>query len=111
MRDPGEMRERIELQRPIQTRGPGGGPATGFETLRPNVPARKLTERGLEVFAGARFIGKVEMGVAIRYWPGHGLDARHRFFHEGRIFNIVSVVESERRSELILLGTAGANDG
>lgn len=110
MKDPGSMTERITLQAPVQGKGAMGGATLTWQPLR-TVWARKLTEKGVEAFAGNRLVGKVEIGFAIRYWPGHPLDQRHSFTYQGRHFNISSVVESERRTELVLLGTAGANLG
>ncbi len=104
------MTERIELQAPVQGKGAMGGTTLSFAPLR-TVWARKLTERGVEVFAARITLAKVEIGFAIRWWAGHPLDARHRFIYQGKVFNIVSVIESERRTELVVLGVAGANDG
>lgn len=110
MQDPGRMTERIALQSPVQGKGAAGGATLTWAPLR-TVWARKLSEKGVETFAGAALLGKVEIGFAIRYWPDHPLDQRHSFLYQGRHFNISSVVESERRTELVLLGTAGANRG
>ncbi len=110
MRDPGSMNERITLQAPVQGKGAAGGTTLSWTPLR-TVWARKLSEKGVEVFAGAALLGKVEIGFAIRYWRGHPLDQRHSFLFQGRHFNISSVVESERHTEIVLLGTAGANRG
>lgn len=104
------MNERIELQAPVQSKGAMGGATTSFTPLR-TVWARRLSERGVEVFAARITLAKVEIGFAIRYWPGHPLDARHRFIFQGQIYNIVSAIESERHTEIIVLGVAGANRG
>lgn len=113
-RDPGAMKDRILIESPTTTRdATGGEPVTwaavshGGGTLW----ARRLTEKAVETFAGAALLGKVDIGFAIRYWPAHGLDQMHRFTHDGRIYNITSVIETERRAELVLLGTSGANRG
>ena len=111
MQDPGAMTEQITLQAPVQGKGTGGGPTTSWVDLRTNVWARKLSERAVEVFAANTTLAKAEVGFAIRWWPDSPLDARHRFLYGGRIFNIVSVVESERRTEIVVLGVAGANRG
>lgn len=110
MRDPGEMRHRIALEAPVASRDAAGGAVTNFVPLR-TVPARKLTERGVEAFAANVTLGKVEIGFAIRWWPGWPLDARHRFIFQGRIFNIVSAIESEHQVEIVVLGVAGSNSG
>lgn len=110
MRDPGQMQDRLLLERPVKTPDATGGESVTWATVR-TVWARRLSEKGVETFAGAALLGKVEAGFAIRYWPAHGLDQEHRFTHAGRVYNISSVVESERRTELVLLGTSGANRG
>jgi SPP1 family predicted phage head-tail adaptor len=113
-KDPGPMKDRILIERPVNTRDATGGQVTTWAPITHaagNVWARRLTEKGVESFGGAALLGKVDIGFAIRYWPGHGLDQMHRFTHAGRVFNVSSVVESERRQELVLLGTAGANRG
>lgn len=112
MRDPGLMKDRIRIERPVTAQDATGGTATTWQTVR-TVAARRLTEKGLEAFAGARLLAKVELAFAIRWWPQHGVDALHRFVNveDGRIYNIASVVESERHTELVLLGHAGTNVG
>ena len=114
MRDAGQFKDRILIERPTTVQDGTGGVSTSWAPIAHGggtLWARQLTEKGLEAFSGNRLLGKVEAAFAIRYWPGHGLDALHRFTHAGRVFNVVSVVESERRQELVLLGTAGANRG
>lgn len=114
MRDPGQLNERILIERPTTAQDATGGVATTWAPIARaggTLWARKVTEKGVEVLAGARLLGKVDAAFAIRYWPGHGLDALHRFTHAGRVFNVVGVVETERRQELVLFGTAGANRG
>lgn len=114
MRDPGQMKDRILIEQPTNTRDTTGGQSTTWAPIAHasgTVWARRLTEKAVETFAGAALLGKVEIGFAIRYWPAHGLDKLHRFTHDGRVFSITSVIESERRAELILLGTAGTNRG
>jgi SPP1 family predicted phage head-tail adaptor len=113
-KDPGMMKDRILIERPVNTRDDTGGQVTTWAPMTHaggTVWARRLTEKAVETFSGAALLGKIDLGFAIRYWPGHALDQMHRFTHEGRVFNVSSVVESERRQELILLGTAGANSG
>ncbi len=113
-RDPGAMKDRLLIERPVNTRDATGGQATTWSPIAHGggtLWARRLSEKGVETFAGAALLGKVEIGFALRHWPSHGLDAMHRFTHQGRVFNITSVVESERGQELIILGTSGANRG
>jgi SPP1 family predicted phage head-tail adaptor len=113
-KDPGAMKDRIRIEAPTHTRGATGGQATTWAPIAHaggTVWARRLTEKGVEAFAGAALVGKVEIGFAIRYWPGHGLGQTHRFIHDGRTYSVSSVVESERRQELVLLGTSGVNRG
>jgi SPP1 family predicted phage head-tail adaptor len=114
MRDPGQMRERILIEAPTNVRDGTGGQTTTWAPIAHGggtLWARKLTEKGLEAFAGAALLGKAEVAFAIRYWPTHGLTQMHRFTFAGRIYNIASVVESEHRTELVLLGMSGANRG
>ena len=127
MRDPGAMKDRLRIERPVTVQDATGGTSTTWQAVR-TVAARRLTEKGVEAFAGARLLGdvrldnnlvrarllgKVELAYAIRWWPGHGVDALHRFvdLRDQRIYNIVSAVESEHHWELVLMGTAGANRG
>lgn len=112
MRDPGQMKDRLRIERPVTVQSATGGSSTTWQAVR-TVAARRLTEKGVEAFAGARLLGKVELAFAIRWWPRHGVDALHRFVNieDGRIYNITSVVESERHAELVLLGHAGTNVG
>ena len=113
-KDPGAMKDRIRLEAPTSTRSATGGQSTTWAPIAHGggtLWARRLTEKAVEAFAGAALLGKVEIGFAIRYWPAHGLDQLHRFIHDGRTYSVSSVVESERRQELILLGTSGANNG
>lgn len=113
-RDPGAMKDRILLEQPVKTRDATGGQVTTWAPIAHaggTVWARRLTEKGVEAFAGAALIGKVDIGFAIRYWPAHGLTQETRFTHDGRVYNISSVVESERRQELVVLGSSGANRG
>lgn len=108
------MKDRIRIEAPTHTRGATGGQATTWAPIARGggtLWARRLTEKAVEAFAGAALVGKVEIGFAIRYWPAHGLGQTHRFVHDGRVYSISSVVESERRQELILLGTSGVNRG
>jgi head-tail adaptor len=114
MRDPGQMRERITIEVPTTVQDATGGHSTTWAPIAHGggtLWARKLTEKAVEAFSGSRLLGKVEAAYAIRYWPGHGLGALHRFVHQGRVYSMVDVVESEHRQELVLLGTAGANRG
>lgn len=114
MRDPGQARERILIEAPTTTQDATGGVSTTWAPITHGggtLWARKLSEKGVETFAGAALLGKVEAGFAIRYWPAHGIDQEHRFTHAGRVYNIISVVESEHRAELVLLGISGANRG
>jgi SPP1 family predicted phage head-tail adaptor len=113
-KDPGAMKDRVLIEAPTSVQDATGGQVTNWAPIAHGggtLWARRLTEKGVEAFAGGALIGKVEIGFAIRYWPAHGLSPLHRFTHEGRVFNITSVVESERRQELVLLGSAGANRG
>lgn len=112
MRDPGAMKGRLRIERPVTVQDATGGASTTWQAVR-TVAARRLTEKGVEAFAGARLLGKVELAYAIRWWPGHGIDALHRFvdLRDQRIYNIVSAVESEHHWELVLMGTAGSNRG
>lgn len=112
MRDPGAMKDRIRIDRQVTVQDGTGGVSTTWEAVR-TVSARRLTEKGVETFAGARLLGRVELAYAIRWWKDHGIDAMHRFvdLRDNRIYNIVSAVESERHWELVLMGTAGANRG
>ena len=111
MYDPGEMRERILIEAPVTTRDDTGGQVTTWQQVKPPVRARRLTTKAMETFAGQAMLGTVEIGFSIRYWPNHGLGQRHRFTFNGSVYSISSVVEAERRVELILLGTTGANRG
>lgn len=114
MRDAGQFKERILIERPTTVQDATGGVSTTWAPIARGsgtLWARPLTEKGLEAFAGNRLLGKVEAAFAVRYWPAHGLDALHRFTHAGRVFNVVGVVESVRHQELVLLGTAGASRG
>ena len=108
------MRERITIEAPTATRDGTGGEVTTWAPIAHGggtLWARKLSEKGLEVFAGAALLGKAEVAFAIRYWPANGLSQMHRFTFQGKVYNIASVVESEFRKELVLLGMSGANRG
>lgn len=109
--DAGRLDERILLQRPSTTQTASGARSAPTWQGINTVWARRLTERGVELFAGQALIGKTEIGFAIRYFSGHNLDATCRFVFDGRSYNIAAVVESIRHQELVLLGSAGANDG
>jgi head-tail adaptor len=107
------MKDRLRIESPVTVQDATGGTSTTWQTVR-TVPARRLTEKGLEAFAGARLLGKVDIAYAVRWWPGSdAVDQLHRFvdLRDNRIFNIVSAVESEHHWELVLMGTAGANRG
>lgn len=109
----GEYDQRIALQRrdaTLDTRDTSGGLVPGFVTVG-EVWARKLSERGIETFAGQAQLGAVDVGFAIRNTPGLQLDQRSRFQWGGRWFGVVSVAVAEGRAELILLGTGGKSDG
>lgn len=110
MRDRGQMQDQILIEEPTITRDDTGGQVKGWRKVK-TVWARRLTTKAVETFAGQAMLGKVEIGFSILYWPNHGITQRHRFTFDGAVFNISSVVEAERRTELILLGTSGANDG
>lgn len=104
------MKDRILIEEPTITRDETGGQVKGWKPVR-TVYARRLSEKGVETFSGQALLGKVEIGFAIYYRPDHGITQRHRFTFQGKHFNISSVTESEWRTELVLLGTAGANRG
>lgn len=110
MRDAGQMQDRILIEEPTVTQDDTGGQVKGWRTVR-TVWARRLTTKAVETFAGQALLGKVEIGFSIRYWPSHGITQRHRFTFDDAVYSISSVVEAERRTELILLGTSGANRG
>ena len=110
MRDRGQMQDQILIEEPTITRDDTGGQVKGWRTVK-KVWARRLTTKAVETFAGQALLGKVEIGFSILYWPNHGIGLRHRFTFDGAIYSISSVVEAERRTELILLGTSGANRG
>lgn len=109
----GQYDQRIALQRRdplLDTRDASGGLVPGFVDVRA-VWARKLTERGVEAFAGQALLGVVEVGFSIRNAPDLQLDQRSRFDWGGRWYNILSVTVAEGRAELILLANTGRGNG
>lgn len=111
MRERGQMKDQILIEEPTITRDDTGGQVKGWRAIKGKVWARRLTTKAVETFAGQAMLGKVEIGFSILYWPNHGITQRHRFTFDGAVYSISSVVEAERRTELILLGTSGANLG
>ena len=114
MRDQGQARERITIEAPTTTQDATGGAVTTWAPIAHGggtLWARKLSEKGLERFAGARHLATAEVAFAVRYWPAHGLSALNRFQWAGKVWNVISVVETEHRAELVLVGTSGSNRG
>lgn len=113
--EPGTLTERLLIEAPSVAVSTSGSRTTTWAPIARGasgvVSGRKLTERGVEVFAGHALLGKVEIGFAIRWWASHGLTPQHRFTWRGTVYSIVAVIESQPKVELILLATAGLNRG
>ena len=112
---PGQLVERLLIESASVAVSTTGSRTTTWAPIARGssgvVWGRKLTERGVELFAGDALLGKVEIGFAIRWWSGHGLTPQHRLTWRGTVYSITAVIESQRKQELILLVTAGVNRG
>ena len=112
---PGTLTERLLIEAATTTVSATGARTITWAPIARGasgvVWGRKLSERGVELFAGDALLGKVETGFAIRWWSGHGLTPQHRLTWRGTVYSIAAVVESQRKQELVLLATTGVNRG
>lgn len=119
MRDAGQSQYRALIERSTNVRSATGSVSLVWQVVHPTTPTpaapelwvRKLSQKGLEAFYNNALIGRDDVAIAIRWWPNCPIDAKCRFTLQGKIYNVAHVAESVRRSELVLIGQAGANRG
>ena len=91
------LRERVTLERPVRTPDGGGGAGVTWETVAA-LWAHVAPITGEERLRHDQLAGRLTHEVFIRYRPG--VLPAMRFRLEDRIFDIVAVVEVERRTRL-----------
>ncbi len=93
----GDMRERFTLEQPIRTPDGGGGATIAWETVTELWAAvRPIT--GDERLRHDQLSGRLTHEVWIRYRPG--VVPAMRFTQDSRVYEIVAVLEVERRARL-----------
>src|SRR5690348_10364992 len=91
----GNLRERVRIERPIETQNAIGEPTTVWELVA-DVSAEVLPLSGSESYFAAQRNAKVSHLVRMRYVPG--ITAKMRAVYKTRLFNIVSTLDVEERS-------------
>lgn len=94
----GQLRDRIDVQRPVVSRT--GGP-TVWETEHVGVPAKVVHLSGRELFEARSVVDRVSVRVEIRYLDG--LTAEHRFLNGSQVLNILAVLPDARRTRMEVL--------
>ena len=93
----GDMRERFALEQPVRTSDGGGGAAVTWEEVA-QVWASARPIGGDERLAHDQLAGRLTHQVLIRYRPG--VLPAMRFRQDARVYQIVAVLEVERRRRL-----------
>lgn len=98
----GQLRERLDIERPVETRGVGGGVSVSYATAQAGTPARVEHLRGRQLFEAASVRPQASVQVTVRYVPW--LTVGHRFrAADGLVLNIAHIQPDERRSQMVCL--------
>lgn len=105
------MRHRITIQTQAEVQDANGDITTGWADFATNVPAAFLSGPGREYLAAEAIRAEVAGRLVIRYLPG--VTAEHRVLWDSLIWNIKAppVLDPTARREMILMVSAGINDG
>lgn len=108
----GRARKKIDIERPVTTKGSQGGQVTNWEVFLPRIWAgitnlsgneRRSTSSGGEV-------PEARTEFRIRYRPG--LETTMRILYNGKKYNIKHIKDfEEEHNWLILTADTGVNDG
>jgi SPP1 family predicted phage head-tail adaptor len=93
----GSLSERLTLEQPVRTADGGGGAGVVWETVA-ELWAHPRPMSGDERLAHDQLAGRLTHEVRIRYRAG--VTPAMRFRQDARIYQIVAVLEAERRAWL-----------
>jgi|GEM_PF-3946259 len=95
----GRLRERLDIERPVESKGEGGGVSTTYSTQWSGVAARVEHLGGRQLFEAASVMPQATVRVTV--WFLAGLTVAHRFReHDGTILNIGHIKPDERRTRM-----------
>ena len=98
----GQLRERVDIQRPIETKGAGGGVTVTYATEMSGVPARVEYQGGRKYFDADTVLAAMLARVTMRYVGI--LTLKHVLrLPGGEMLRIHSIQPDERRRELQVL--------
>ena len=90
----GLLRHRITVQAATSSRNATGEPVAAWAAVGVRW-GQILPLSGREATPGSQVEGRNTVRITIRYYPG--LTAEHRLTHDGRIFEILSVINPNER--------------
>ena len=97
---PGAMRHRVTLQTRVSGTDAAGGVRNAWETFATRWASVDFTPVS-EVWASAQRSGRVSAVFRLRYLAG--VTPAMRLVHDGRVYNILSVVDQEGRGAEIVI--------
>lgn len=103
----GQLRHIVTIQRQKQATGGMLEPVRTWEDVATNVRAGIEPLNGKEYLSARQTQG--EVSVRIRMWYRDGIESSMRVVHGSEIYNIVSVIDPDKRHrKLILMCTQGS---
>lgn len=117
--NPGELRHRIALERPVVTQDEHGAEVITWTQEWPSVPAKIAPISGKEFLAGQGIVGQVTERITIRWRPDVDPAMRAvRVTAEGsparfEVYNIAAVLPDDKsgREWITLMCNRGVNNG
>ena len=106
LKNPGELRTRVEVQKPIQKTDKSGAPYTDYEDGHEDnfcVWANIIPNRGQEMFQSDRFETEVDGIVEIRYRTDITAEHRLKILGTDRILTIESYYDPEEMKSRIFI--------
>jgi SPP1 family predicted phage head-tail adaptor len=92
----GQMRHRLTLQRPVESRDAQGGVTYAWAAMPPRVPASVEVVKGAEGQEAAQTAARRSYRVETRYRAD--IEPKRRFVFGSKVLNIVSVENQDERN-------------
>jgi SPP1 family predicted phage head-tail adaptor len=106
----GKLRHRITLQAKTIGVDEYGGPAKTWTDVATNISASVEPLSGRELVNAQTVNAEITTKITMRYRAG--VIAANRITHEGKFYNLQSVIDPElKHKELILMASEGLNEG
>lgn len=99
----GQLKERVDIQRPVETKGEGGGVSVAYATEFPSVAARVEYQGGRKYFDADSVLSASVVRVTIAYRKRLTLKHVFRVRPDGPLLKIHSAQPDERRTEIVCL--------